>query len=133
MDALSDQVITFFKQLRISDYSFGTEEEFEDIICNALKKTINSQVIHIDKQSKYHKERIMRPDIVIANNLIIIELKLLSNSLNDIYRLYYQAVKYSKLAQEMVILYVYDPKFILKREDILDLESIPKIIVICRN
>lgn len=76
-------------------------------------------------------EIILKPDIIIgSNDDIIIELKYSIKGRDDIYRLYYQAIKYSKLAKELLILFSHDPKRILTKTDIKDLESIEKVKVI---
>ena len=60
-------------------------------------------------QSRTYKEGSeVRPDIVIGKDDILIELKYDLNGINNIYRLYYQAVKYSKRANYALILCVYN-------------------------
>ncbi len=82
-------------------------------------------------QSRTYKEgREVRPDIVIGKDDILIELKYDLKGINDIYRLYYQAVKYSKRANHALILCVHDPDKVLLKSDIQDLENVEKVKVV---
>ena len=87
--------------------------------------------IKLKTQSKSYKEgRQIRPDISLGLDDILIELKYNLKSINDIYRLFYQAIKYSKLAKKLLIMCIHDPKSKLLSNDIQDLESILNVKVI---
>ncbi len=89
--------------------------------------------IRMKTQDTTFKERELRPDIVIGENQVLLEIKFLERSVNDIYRLFYQAIKYAKIAKETVILFVFDPHAIFKPEDKVDLEVLPKIKVLHKH
>ena len=129
----ADKVILILNEFRIHSYEFKSEDELEKILVPYLKEKIADHKIHIITQSKFREERVLIPDIVIGEHAILIELKCLNDSINDIYRLFYQAIKYSKLAKERVILFTYDPNYIFAKEDILDLENITNVKVIHKN
>ena len=129
MDNLEDFIITFLNNIHIRSINFETEEKLEEIIYNQLKPELNAQKVRMYRQPEFHHEHLLKPDIIIGENEIIVELKIFSN-FNDVYRLFYQAVKYSKLAKKLTILFVVDPKLLLKGNDIKDLENIEKIKVI---
>ncbi|MHA1342147.1 MAG: hypothetical protein ACTSO2_19425 [Promethearchaeota archaeon] len=116
--------IDIYKLKRIKE-----EKEFEDYVVKRLKKL--NRDLNIKTQDKSYREgRQIRPDITIGRNEILIELKFNLKNLEDIYRLYYQAIKYSKLAKKQLIMCVHDPKEFLLKSDIKDLESIDKVIVV---
>ena len=126
-------IIKFLDTIRVHDLGCSTEAKLEDKLYSLIKQQIKTKKlsISIQTQDRTHLERVMRPDIILGENNILIEIKYLDKSVNDIYRLFYQAVKYSKIAKEAVILFVFDPNSIFKSEDKKDIESLlPKVKVI---
>jgi len=106
------------------------ENSFEALIYQKLNESLKNKIL-LRRQGKSTREgRITKPDIIIGLNDILIELKFKLGKINDIYRLFYQAIKYSKIAKILLILFLYDPKKILLDSDIEDLESIDKVKVI---
>ncbi len=107
-----------------------TEDDFENFVVNKLDLILDKN-IKLNIQSKSYKEgRQIRPDISIGSDNILIELKYNIKSVNDIYRLYYQAIKYSKLAKTILIMCIHDPRNKLLSSDIKDLETISKVKII---
>lgn len=106
------------------------EAEFEEYIYNRLDKILDKKINLMTQSRTYKEGREVRPDIVIGKDDILIELKYDLKSINDIYRLYYQAVKYSKRANYALILCVHDPDKLLLKSDIKDLESVEKVKLI---
>lgn len=106
------------------------EIKFQQFIYEILNKRLDRSVKikTQDKSNKYGRQT--APDISIGYNRILIELKFDLKKLNDIYRLFYQAVKYSKQAKELLILLVHDPRRMLNRSDIEDLEKFDKVKVL---
>ena len=133
MEDLKNLIILNLKDLDIHKTKFKTEKEFENYIYlnleNLIKKFDNN--VLVKRQIINTKEsRQLKPDIIIGLNDILIELKYDIENLNDIYRLFYQAFKYSKLAKQLLIFYLYDPRKEMTSEDIRDLESFEKVKVI---
>lgn len=106
------------------------EAEFEKFIYNRLDKILDKKINLMTQSRTYKEGREVRPDIVIGKDDILIELKYDLKGINDIYRLYYQAIKYSKRANYALILCVHDPDKLLLKNDINDLESVEKVKVI---
>ena len=124
------KIIEFFKQFRINRFNFENEAELEAILVPSLKKLLKEDKVRVKVQSKSVQERTLIPDITIGKNQILLEIKYLRKNINDIYRMYYQAIKYSKMAKDFLIFFVYDPNGLLTYPDKEDLERSDKIIVI---
>lgn len=133
MNPIIDEVLSMLKSIRVHELKCKKEQDLEDNIVDKLKKQFKDQNIRIKTQDQTQKARILRPDIIIGNNSILIEIKMFGNNLNDIYRLYYQTVKYSKIAIDKLILFVFDPEFIFKQEDREELESMPKTTIVYKK
>lgn len=103
------------------------ETEFERFVYNRLDKILDKKINLMTQSRTYKEGREVRPDIIIGKDDILIELKYDLKGINDIYRLYYQAVKYAKRANYALILCVHDPDEILLKSDIKDLESVEKV------
>ena len=106
------------------------EAEFEKYIYNRLDNILDKKITLMTQSKTYREGREVRPDIVIGKDDILIELKYDLKGVNDIYRLYYQTVKYSKRAKYSLILCVHDPDKLLLKSDIRDLESVDKVKVV---
>ncbi|MFW9876796.1 MAG: hypothetical protein ACFFG0_27195 [Candidatus Thorarchaeota archaeon] len=106
------------------------ETEFEKFVYNRLDEILDKKINLMTQSRTYKEGREVRPDIVIGKDDILIELKYDLKGINDIYRLYYQAIKYSKRANYALILCVHDPDKLLLKSDINDLESVEKVKVV---
>ena len=133
MSKLISVILEGVKNLDIPIKKTWTEEDFEDFVYDKLEVLIDAydKSILLKRQQTSNREtRQLKPDIVIGLDEILIELKYNVKSLNDIYRLFYQAVKYSRIARQLLIIFVHDPQRKLTREDIEDLESCENVTVI---
>jgi hypothetical protein len=119
-----EKILDFLKKFKVSAYNPETEEQLEESIFTSLKEILRSEKILIKAQSKNQKMRTLIPDITIGLNQILIEIKYLKGNLNDIYRLYYQAVKYTKIAKDYLVFFIYDPGNLLSYEDKEDLAQL---------
>lgn len=128
------------EKLDLSEFNFRNEEEFLDHLYLKLEKFLkaNHRNVLLKKKIKTaRKPRDLEPDIIIGFNEILIELKL-NPKLNDIYRLFYQAVRYPKISKNtkslILFLLVKETRnknaTKLKKEEIMDLKSFPKVRVI---
>ncbi len=117
--------IDIYKLKRIKN-----EADFEVYVVKLLDKIINRNIKLNTQNKSYNEGRQIRPDISIGEDDLLIELKYNLKGINDIYRLYYQAIKYSKLANKILILCIHDPLNKLLPSDKKDLESINKVKVI---
>lgn len=128
MEQLLLDIIEILKNIDIYKIThIQNEAEFEEYIYNRLDKILDKKINLMTQSRTYKEGREVRPDIVIGKDDILIELKYDLKSINDIYRLYYQAVKYSKRANYALILCVHDPDKLLLKSDIKDLESVEKV------
>lgn len=126
-----DYLIHFLKSIRLNELKINNEEELETKLIILMKKDLTLRKKKINRQEKNSRFRVLKPDIIIGDNDYLIELKFLrNNSINDIYRLFYQAVKYSKIATKRLIFFIFDPKFKLNEEDKRDLISISRNLLI---
>lgn len=120
------------KQIKVRGCEINNEKEFEPMVFNSLDKALReydkSILIRTQEVSNVEPSK-LKPDITIGLNRIHIELKFKLKR-NDVYRLFYQAVKYSRIAKEALIIFVYDPSKELSMEDIKDLRSFEKVKVI---
>lgn len=120
------RLISFLEKIEIPQEPFEDEGGFIDYIV-ILLKNFKRKYKYGEKVKKLHKsyltQRKLEPDIVIGLNRIVIEVKY-NSDLNGIYRLYYQAFKYRKIAKDLLILYNYSSKKKgqLTEEEIDDLE-----------
>ena len=136
MEQLKEKIIHTLSTLDISNERIMDETHFEDYVFRKLKSLIKiynrDLLTFMKRQIELPEDNIiLRPDIIIgSNDEIIIELKFNIKSRDEIHRLFYQAVKYSKLANELLILFSYDPYKIITATDIKDLESFEKVKVI---
>lgn len=133
MDELINLILDKLKNLDVPINKIKNEEEFEDFVYNMLEILIDNydRSILLKRQQTSNREtRQLKPDIIIGLNDILIELKYDIQNLNDIYRLFYQAVKYSRIANELLIIFVFDPQRKLTREDIQDLKRNKNVSVI---
>lgn len=131
MDDLINKVINRLKEIDIYQLKrIKTEKQFEDYTMEKLDSILERR-LNLRRQDKNYSEgRKTSPDISIEGGEILIELKYDLKNINDIYRLYYQAIKYSKQAKKKLILYVHDPGEKLLISDIKDLESFDKVKVV---
>jgi len=136
MEDLKKKIIHKLSTLDTSNERIKNEEQFEDFVFEKLKILIKNYnrglLTFLNRQIEFPEDNIiLRPDIIIgSNDEIIIELKFNIKGRDDIYRLFYQAIKYSKLANELLILFSHDPNRIITETDIKDLESFEKVKVI---
>ena len=133
MDELINLILDKLKNLDVPRNKIKNEEEFEDFVYNMLEILIDNydRSILLKRQQTSNREtRQLKPDIIVGLNDILIELKYDIQNLNDIYRLFYQAVKYSRIANELLIIFVFDPQRKLTREDIQDLKRNKNVSVI---
>jgi len=133
MDELINLILDKLKNLDVPRNKIKNEEEFEDFVYNMLEILINNydRSILLKRQQTSNREtRQLKPDILVGLNDILIELKYDIQNLNDIYRLFYQAVKYSRIANELLIIFVFDPQRKLTREDIQDLKRNKNVSVV---
>ena len=133
MDELINLILDKLKNLDVPRNKIKNEEEFEDFVYNMLEILIDNydRSILLKRQQTSNREtRQLKPDIIIGLNDILIELKYDIQNLNDIYRLFYQAVKYSRIANEQLIIFVFDPQRKLTREDIQDLKRNKNVSVV---
>lgn len=133
MDELINLILDKLKNLDVPRNKIKNEEEFEDFVYNMLEILIDNydRSILLKRQQTSNREtRQLKPDIIIGLNDILIELKYDIQNLNDIYRLFYQAVKYSRIANELLIIFVFDPQRKLTREDIQDLKRNKNVSVV---
>lgn len=133
MDELINLILNGLKNLDVPRNKINNEEEFEDFVYNMLEILIDNydRSILLKRQQTSNREtRQLKPDIIIGLNDILIELKYDIQNLNDIYRLFYQAVKYSRIANELLIIFVFDPQRKLTREDIQDLKRNKNVSVV---
>lgn len=133
MDELINLILNGLKNLDVPRNKINNEEEFEDFVYNMLEILIDNydRSILLKRQQTSNREtRQLKPDIIIGLNDILIELKYDIQNLNDIYRLFYQAVKYSRIANEQLIIFVFDPQRKLTREDIQDLKRNKNVSVV---
>jgi hypothetical protein len=129
------KLLKLLKNIEIPRNKFKSEDEFINYTYESINSLLNRLKFNtlLKKKAKSRKKaRELEPDIIIGYNQILLELKY-KPRLNDIYRLFYQAVKYPKIAKNSVILYIFDPYKKLNREDINDLERPPQVIVIQRT
>ena len=129
MENLTEKVFNFLINFKINQYKFRDETELEDILTSSLKDFLKNDGLIIKRQSITLKARALIPDITIGQNKVLIEIKILKD-LSDVYRIFYQAVKYSKIAKESLIFFIYDPDSVLKFEEIEDLKQIQKVRII---
>ena len=122
------QILHDIQEVDLTKYK--NEDDFEEIVYQKLNERLENKIFLRRQGTNTREGRITKPDIVIGLNDILIELKFKLEKLNDIYRLFYQAIKYSKIAKKLLILFLYDPKKLLLDSDIEDLESINKVKVI---
>lgn len=133
MDELINLILDKLKNLDVPRNKIKNEEEFEDFVYNMLEILIDNydRSILLKRQQTSNREtRQLKPDIIVGLNDILIELKYDIQNLNDIYRLFYQAVKYSRIANELLIIFVFDPKRKLTREDIQDFKRNKNVSVV---
>lgn len=132
MKELENKIFNALRNIDISGLNISDEPQFEEYIIKELDVLLKGHKdILLNRQIEFIEgDRKLKPDIVIGWNEILIELKFDLKSLNDIYRLFYQAKKYSKHTKRLLILLVYDPNSFLLNEDIEDLEKIDKVKVI---
>ncbi|HEC40759.1 hypothetical protein LCGC14_1013000 [marine sediment metagenome] len=133
MDELINLILDKLKNLDVPRNKIKNEEEFEDFVYNMLEILIDNydRSILLKRQQTSNREtRQLKPDIIVGLNDILIELKYDIQNLNDIYRLFYQAVKYSRIANELLIIFVFDPQRKLTREDIQDLKRNKNVSVV---
>ncbi len=133
MEELEKIISENLKNLDVRSKKLKNEKDFEDYTYNMLDTLLKgyNRSLLLKRQITSNREgRQLKPDIIIGYNDILIELKYNVAGLNDIYRLFYQAFKYSKLAKKLLILYVYDPNKEMTNDDITDLESFEKVKVI---
>lgn len=133
MGELINLILDELKNLDVPRKKIKNEEEFEDFVYNMLEILIDNydRSILLKRQQTSNREtHQLKPDIIVGLNDILIELKYDIQNLNDIYRLFYQAVKYSRIANELLIVFVFDPQRKLTREDIQDLECNKKVSVV---
>ncbi len=133
MSSITEIALELLNAVRVHELKCQTEADLEESIFDLLKSKFLSANVRVKTQEKTHKERELRPDIVIGENHVLLEIKFLEKSVNEIYRLYYQAIKYAKIAKETVILFVFDPNAIFKPEDKTDLESLSRIKVVHKH
>ncbi len=136
MEEFKKIIIHKLATLDISNERIRNEQQFEDFVFEKLKILIKNYdrglLTFLNTQIEFPEDNIiLKPDIIIgSNDEIIIELKFNIKSRDEIYRLFYQAIKYSKLANELLILFSHDPNKIITETDIRDLESFEKVKVI---
>lgn len=133
MIVLSNYIIDNLKNLDIPKGEIKTEKDFENFVYKKLDNLLTNykkNIILRRQETSHQEEHQLTPDIVVGLNEILIELKYDIKGNNDIYRLFYQAVKYSKIAEQLLILFVFDPQKKLSKEDIHDLENIKNVKVI---
>lgn len=130
MGVQTQKILDFLKNFKASTFHPETEEQLEEFILTSLRELLRSEKILIKAQSKTQKMRDLIPDITIGINQILIEIKYLKGNLNDIYRLFYQAVKYTKIAKEYLVFFIYDPDNLLSYEDKEDLAHLNEKIKI---
>ncbi|OLS16539.1 MAG: hypothetical protein HeimC3_53810 [Candidatus Heimdallarchaeota archaeon LC_3] len=133
MSTLTDLIYSCLSSIRVHSLHTINEAELEEELIRSLKQIQTNEKFKVHQQAKTQRERLLIPDIVINDYQIVIELKFLDKTVNDIYRVYYQAIKYSKIANEAVIFFIYDPKFIFTSEDQVDVETITKVKVILKH
>ncbi len=133
MSSITEVTLALLNATRVHEFKCRTEADLEAAIIDLLKPKFLASNVRVKTQEKTQKERELRPDIVIGENQVLLEIKFLERSVNEIYRLYYQAIKYAKIAKETVILFVFDPNAIFKPEDKNDLESLPKVKVVHKH
>lgn len=130
MEELIDAIVIDLKSIDIYQLKgIKDEKKFEEYVVKRLKK-LNSKLDITIQERSYGEGRQIRPDITIGANNILIELKYNLKKLPDIYRLYYQAIKYSKIANYKLILCIHDPPEKLIQTDIEDLEKIDKVKIV---
>lgn len=132
MSSLRTNTIDLLNKISSTEVKkFKSEKEFETFVFQQLDSGLNRKFLLKTQDRSKKRGRQKKPDISIGKNEILIELKFNIKSINDIYRLFYQSIKYSLIAKESVILFIYDPKRKLLSSDIKDLEKIEKVKVIC--
>ena len=106
----------------------SSENALEKYITKELRAIVQPHGKNIQRQPTERRERRKSADISIGIGEIIIELKILrpKHGLLDLYRLFYQAVKYQKMAKQQLIIFVIDQGNILTKEDMKDLRSLGK-------
>jgi len=131
MDDLITSIINELKSIDIDLLkNIKNEPKFQEYVVKRLDTILKNDIILKTEDKSYKEGRQTRPDISIGLDDILIELKFDLKNLNGIYRLYYQAIKYSKKAKRKLILCVHDPRNKLLTSDIKDLENIEKVKVV---
>lgn len=129
--ALLDEIEAILNELQPSASDLKKNEEvLETLTIDVLVPIAKKYHKNLQKHPKSQRERDQIADISIGISEILIEIKLLKN-LNDLYRLFYQAIKYLRLSRIAVVLFIWDTNNVLKkedREDLMSLERPPKFI-----
>lgn len=120
-----NEILENLKNIKFNDNVLENEDALEKFLLSEIRPIAKKYMKNIQTQPKMIRERVQKADISIGLGEILIEIKLLEN-INDIYRLFYQAVKYLKNAQKALILFVYDKNNVLKEEDKEDLKALER-------
>jgi hypothetical protein len=129
---LSDAIIDELTRINLNEQRITNEEILEQNVLRLLQPIAKKYHRNIQTQPRANRERLQKPDIAIGINELYIELKILTG-LGDLYRLFYQTIKYMKIVNSMLILFIWDRGNYLKEEDKKDLKSLekpPKILKI---
>ncbi len=132
---LLNEIIEKLNNVKIEEKSLAEESVLEQFLLSILLPIAKKFDKTIINQPKTHSERVQKPDISIGLGEILIEIKILTD-INGLYRIFYQIVKYLKIAKETLILFTIDRKDWLKDEDVNDLLALtkkPKILKIIRR
>jgi hypothetical protein len=133
-DLLKD-ILEKLASVEIQEKTLQKEELLEYFLLSELKGIISKFDTSITNQPTAYNDRKQKVDISIGLGEILIEIKILE-SINDLYRLFYQVIKYLKIAKKTLILFIVDRNDILKPEDKEDLKSLvkaPKTLKIIRR
>ena len=132
---LANEIIDRLVTIKINASVLEKEEALEDYLYTFLSPLVQKYNKTIKCQPKTYKERVQKPDISIGLGEILIEIKILDN-IDGLYRIFYQVVKYIKIAKDILILFIIDRNDILKDDDTDDLLSLvkkPKTLKIIRR
>lgn len=135
VNELADKIVDELADVEIAEKYLDDEDSLENFLDEDLTPIVQEYDKTIKCQPKTYKERVQKPDISIGLGEILIEIKILDN-IDGLYRLFYQVIKYVKIAKEYLILFIIDRNDILKDEDTDDLLALakkPKILKIIRR
>lgn len=135
LELLLEELLSKLDHVSPNNIQLSKEKFTEKVLSKELLPIAQKYNKNIRTQARTMRGHVETPDISIGADEILIELKVLTN-LNDLYRLFYQVIKYQNITKFALIICIFDINHVLEDEDKRDLKSLehpPKILKIIRR